>query len=254
MTGGAYFPPIEADPHDPEPQGWAGQLVELIPLLRRVEMLDPDRPVRLRVDAAQEPGGVSSVSAFVALPFDVLISRALPWDDTYPAMDRTVGLVPLIDYLLGEGPEPAAQDELWRGGLPPALGWTRLDTLDDEVIRERVRVGAAAVKELTDQAAQGLQVRQVAIDALLDSVVLTVSATDAVASADEAGAATAPIPLRTLSALTRMGFVRQESTVGIDVARGWIRLSAVFGAAYAVPATGRGGPRTGGLGMLPFRR
>ncbi|MCU1690692.1 MAG: hypothetical protein JWN20_2620 [Jatrophihabitantaceae bacterium] len=248
MTGGAYFPPIEADPHDPEPQGWAGLLVDLIPLLRRVEMLDPDRPVRLRVDLAQEAGGASSVSAFIALPFDVLISRALPWDDAYPAMDRTVGLVPLIDFLLGEGPEPSAQDELWRGGLPPARGWTRLDTLDDEVIRERVRVGATAVRELTDGAADGEQIRQVAIDALLDSVVLTVSA-----AAGE-GNATAPIPLRTLSALTRMGFVRRESTVGVDIARGWIRVAAVFGAAYAVPAARPGAPRTGGLGMLPMAR
>ncbi|MCW2603676.1 MAG: hypothetical protein JWN61_1811 [Pseudonocardiales bacterium] len=248
MTGGAYFPPIEADPHDPEPQGWAGLLVDLIPLLRRVEMLDPDRPVRLRVDLAQEAGGASSVSAFIALPFDVLISRALPWDDAYPAMDRTVGLVPLIDFLLGEGPEPSAQDELWRGGLPPARGWTRLDTLDDEVIRERVRVGATALRELTDGAADGEQIRQVAIDALLDSVVLTVSA-----AAGE-GNATAPIPLRTLSALTRMGFVRRESTVGVDIARGWIRVAAVFGAAYAVPAARPGAPRTGGLGMLPMAR
>lgn len=245
MTGGAYFPPIEADPHDPEPQGWAGQLVDLIPLLRRVEMLDPDRPVRLRVDIAQEPGGASSVSAFIALPFDVLISRALPWDDAHPAMDRTVGLVPLIGFLLGEGPEPAAQDELWRGGLPPARGWTRLDTLGDDVVRERVRAGAAAVKELTDQAAVGEQVRQVAIDALLDSVVLTVSG---------AGNGTAAIPLRTLSALTRMGFARRDSTVGIDIARGWIRVAAVFGAAYAVPAAGPGALRTGGLGMLPVVR
>lgn len=256
MTGGAYFPPIEADPADPEPQGWAGQLAELIPLLRRVEMLDPNRPVRLRVDDAEEPGGACSVSAFIALPFDVLISRALPWDGTYPAMDRTVALVPLIDYLLGEGPEPAAQDALWRGGLPPARGWTRLDTIDDEVIRERVRVGAAAVKELTDQAARGEQVRQVAIDALLDSVVLTVSAAPEPGSGAGPGSgnATAPIPLRTLSALTRMGFARRESMVGIDVARGWIRVAAVFGAAYAVPAAGPGAPRTGGLGMLPVVR
>lgn len=252
MTGGAYFPPIEADPHDPEPQGWASQLGDLIPLLRRVEMLDPERPVRLRVDAAQEPSGASSITAFIALPFDVLISRALPWSDDYPAMDRTVGLVPLIDFLLGEGPEPAAQDELWRGGLPPARGWTRLDTVDDDVIRERVRVGATALKELNDQAAGGEQVRPVAVEALLDSVVLTVTADPGTGPA--AAGASAPIPLRTLSALTRMGFVRRDSAVGIDVARGWIRVAAVFGAAYAATASGPGAPRTGGLGMLPVIR
>lgn len=248
MTGGAYFPPIEADPHDPEPQGWATQLTDLIPLLRRVEMLDANRPVRLRVEPAAEPGGASSVSAFIALPFDVLISRTLPWDDAYPAMDRTVPLPALIDYLLGEGPEPEPRDELWRGGLPPVRGWTRLDAIADEVIRERVRVGAATLQELTELAGDGEQVRQVAIDALLDSVVLTVSA------AAGAGNATAPIPLRTLSALTRLGFIRRDSTVGVDITRGWIRVAAVFGAAYAVPPTSAGAPRTGGLGMLPVVR
>jgi hypothetical protein len=220
-------------------------------------MLDPDRPIRLRVDEAHDSDGPSSVSAFIALPFDVLISRTLPWDDSHPAMDRTVALPALIDYLLGEGPEPSAQDELWRGTLPPARGWTRLDALDDEIIRERVRVGAAAVKELTDKAASGEQVRQAAIDALLDSVVLTVSAAESTAGSAVGSAsatATAPIPLRTLSALTRMGFVRSGSEVGVDVARGWIRVTAVFGAAYAVPAAASGAPRTGGLGMLPVVR
>ena len=208
-------------------------------------MLDPDRPVRLRADAAAEPGRDGSITAFIALPFDVLISRALPWPDSHPAMDRTVALGPLIDFLLGEGPEPAAQDELWRGGLPPVRGWTRLDTVGDDVIRDRVRVGAAALKELTDQAAEGEQVRPVAVESLLDSVVLTVTG-------DSGGSA--PIPLRTLSALTRMGFVRRESAVGVDIARGWIRVAAVFGAAYAATGAGPGAPRTGGLGMLPVIR
>lgn len=244
---GAYFPPIEADPHDPVPAGWAAALGDLIPLLRRVEMLDPARPVRLRVDQAAQRGEAPSISAFIALPFDVLVSRTLPWDDSYPSMDRTVALAALIDYLLGEGPEPPARDELWRGTLPPSRGWTRLDAIEDEVVRDRVRVGAAAVKELSGQAAEGEQVRQTAIDALLDSVVLTVSSS-------EAEAQSAPIPLRTLSALTRMGFVRSGSEVGVDVARGWIRVTAIFGAAYAVAAASSTAPRTGGLGMLPIVR
>lgn len=254
MSGGAYFPPIGADPDDLPPQGWATQLGDLIPLLRRVELLDAERPVRIRV----EPGGESapsSASAFIALPFGVLISRTLPWDErAHPVMDRTVRLPELIAYLLGEGPEPAARDELWRGGLPPVRGWTRLDTLPDDVVRERVRVGATAVKELTDQAGDGEQVRQVAIDALLDSVVLTVTAGTGAdpASGTGGGNAAAAIPLRTLSALTRMGFVRRESSVGVDVARGWVRVAAAFGSAYA--AAGPAAARGGGLGMLPVMR
>lgn len=250
MTGrGPYFPAIEADPHDPQPQGWAAALGDLIPLLRRVEMLDAHRPVRLRVESGDlESGDVEppSVSAFIALPFGVLISRTLPWDARFARMDRTAALPELLAFLLGEGPEPAAMDHLWRGGLPPARGWTRLDSIGDDVVRERVRVGADAVKELTDRAGAGEQVRQVAIDALLDSVVLTVSGGD--------GGATAPIPLRTLSALTRMGFLRRDSMVGVDVARGWIRVAGVFGAAYAVAPSPAGSPRGGGLGMLPVVR
>ena len=215
MSGGAYFPPIGADPDDPPPQGWATQLGDLIPLLRRVELLDAE-------DGADSPPGSTRI--------------------------RTVRLPELIAYLLGEGPEPAARDELWRGGLPPVRGWTRLDTLPDDVVRERVRVGATAVKELTDQAGDGEQVRQVAIDALLDSVVLTVTAGTGTGD----GNAAAAVPLRTLSALTRMGFVRRESSVGVDVARGWVRVAAAFGSAYAAagPAVARGG----GLGMLPVMR
>jgi hypothetical protein len=248
---GAYFQPPQPDPHDPQPQGWAALLGDLIPLLRRVEMLDPQRAVRLRVEAPGE-GAPPVASAFVALPFGVLISRTLPWDDAHAAMDRTVELGQLIEFLLGEGAEPASRDELWRGALPPVRGWIRLDNVADDVVRDLVRAGAATVKELTDRAGDGEQVRQVALEALLDSTVLTV--TGDTAGERAASAATAAIPLRTLSALSRMGFLRQGRPVGVDVARGWIRVAAPFGAAYAAPAPSSGAARSGPPGMLPIAR
>ena len=60
-------------------------------------------------------------------------------------------------------------------------------------------------------------------DALLDSVVLTVT-----------GAGhTVEITLRTLSALTRLGFLPRDSHAAIDVAGRWIRVAAAYGSVYA---------------------
>jgi hypothetical protein len=231
---------------DPMPRGWARGLSELAPMLRRIEVLDSGSAVRLRV----EPGTDPAVTAFVNLPFGVLVSRTIQVQriEEPAAVNRTSTLSDLVAWLLGEGPEPARRDELWRSGLPPAVGWRRLDAVADSIIRDCVRDGALAVRDLGDQAGEGEQVRQPAIEALLDSVVLTVSS-------DQPGEPViAPIPLRTLSALTRMGFLARDSQVGVDVCRGWIRVTGRFGAAYAMNASAPGpsGPR--GLGLLPILR
>jgi hypothetical protein len=62
-------------------------------------------------------------------------------------------------------------------------------------------------------------------DALLDSVVLTVSA--------DAGGPGTPVTLRALSALTRMGFVPTGSHVAVDVAGRWTRVAGRYGSVYA---------------------
>ena len=239
---------------DSQPRNWAVGLGELAPMLRRIEALNALSPVRLRVE-----DGAQAVTAFVTLPFGVLISRTVGWADApqggagsrVESVNRTCVLNELLPYLAGDvDTEPARRDEMWKGGLPPLRGWARLDSLADSVVREQVRIGAQAVKDLADQAADGQQVRQPAIEALLDSVVLTVSAEAPVRAEPD----TAPIPLRSLSALTRMGFMPRESRVGVDVCRSWIRIAGVYGAAYAINAAARGhaGPR--GLGLLPVLR
>ena len=69
----------------------------------------------------------------------------------------------------------------------------------------------------------GAQPRAEVADALLDSVVLTVS-NEAVAVG---------ITLRTLSALTRLGFLPAGSHIAVDLAGRWIRVAAAYGSVYA---------------------
>jgi hypothetical protein len=59
-------------------------------------------------------------------------------------------------------------------------------------------------------------------DALLDSVVLTAS--------DDRGSA--EVTLRTVSALTRMGFLPRGGFAHVDVAGRWVRLVAEYGTVY----------------------
>lgn len=239
-------------------------LAELVPLLRRLDGLDPATLVRLRIESAAGADGEparTSATLFASLPFGVLISRTVPVAPR-PADGVTVDVAALraaagaahasavLGWLLGEHPAPERHDEQWRGALPPVRGWRRIESLDDAVVRDRVRAGALALKELSSGAEADEQVRQPAIEALLDSVVLTVTADEK--NPLEPVAPSAAISLRTLSALVRMGFVPRDSQVSIDLCRGWVRVVGVFGAAYAgsTDQTAAGGMP----GLLPVLR
>lgn len=195
-------------------------LVELAPVLRRAVTLDPAGLARVRASERE-------VSVLVRLPFGVLVARTLASDGSAEPFDVTVRAADLLTWLDGHGSEtPARRDAEWRAGLPPALGWQRMDTVPDEVVRGLVRAGARA---LTDAAARdgkpgGVQPRAGVTDALLDSVVLTVSAD---------GRPPAEITLRALSAVTRMGFLPRGSHIAVDVAGRWIRVAAEYGSVYA---------------------
>jgi hypothetical protein len=95
-------------------------------------------------------------------------------------------------------------------------------------VRDLVRAGALTLKQAADR--EGIpagQPRAEVADALLDSIVLTVT-TD-----DHAGPAlTAEVNLRALSALTRMGFVARDSHVAVDVAGRWTRVAAAYGSVF----------------------
>lgn len=190
-------------------------------MLRRAIGLDPRSLARLRL-----AGQTATVLA--RLPFGVLVSRTVHAARRETALDltaRAADLVAWLDAAPGDAPEPERRDLEWRTGLPPVSGWQRLETVPDDVIRPLVRAGALALKDAAArEGVPGAQPRAEVADALLDSVVLTVR--------DDDTGVTAEITLRTVSALTRMGFLPRSGHAHVDVAGRWIRLVAEYGTVY----------------------
>lgn len=192
-------------------------LADLAPLLRRVIALNPHAVARLRLTD-------TAVTAFVRLPFGVLVGRAIavpPGDAT----DETFRAADLLAWLDGQHTDPPqARNLLWRGTLPPATGWQRLEQVPDEDIRRVVRAGALALKEAAEREGvpRGTQPRREVADALLDAVGLTVSEGDR----------SAAITVRSLSALTRMGFLARGSHAHVDIAGNWVRIVGSYGTVY----------------------
>jgi hypothetical protein len=196
---------------------WAG----LAPLLRRAVALDAGALIRLRRTA-------SAASGFVMLPFGVLVARtvAVPPAASSDSADVAVGVAQLLAWLDGERDQPpVARDHDWQTSLPPARGWTRVDTVPDSVVRELVRTGALALRDAAArEGVPGAQPRSATADALLDSVVLTVT--------DDAGQR-ADVTLRVLSATKRMGFLPRDSEIGVDITGRWLRVAAPYGSVFA---------------------
>jgi hypothetical protein len=199
-------------------------VLELAPLLRRAVNLDPGAVTRLRFTD-------SAATAFVRLPFAILVSRSVEHVGRADPADVAVAVRDVLDWLDGITDEPPPRrDERWRTGLPPRVGWTPLESVPDHVLRPLVRKGALALKEAAArEGVPGAQPRAEVADALLDSTVLTVS---------EAGE-TAQVSLRALSALTRMGFLPRGGRARIDVAGRWVRIVGEYGTVYQErPGTG----------------
>ena len=201
------------------PAGLAGddraRLAELAPVMRRAADLDPSSLARLRLTPA-------SGSVFARLPFGVLVSRTVDAAARPEPLDRTVSATQALDWLEGTRPDPPeSRDVDWRGGVPPATGWRRIEVVPDHVVRGLVRSGATALQDAAArEGVPGAQPRAEVADALLDSIVLTVS--------DDTGAE-ATVTLRTLSALTRMGFLPRGGAAAVDVAGRWTRVAAGYG-------------------------
>lgn len=193
------------------------QLAELAPLVRRAADLDPATLVRVRRSDDR-------LGLLIRLPFGVLAARTVQ-SSSAGRTDTAVPAGELLAWLDGDRvDEPAARDEQWRGGTPPERGWHRIERVPDSELRPLVRTGALTLKEAAErEGVPGAQPRQEVADALLDSVVLTVR--DAGHSAE--------ITLRTLSALTRLGFLARDSHAAIDVAGRWIRVVGAYGTVYA---------------------
>lgn len=194
-------------------------VADLAPLVRRVVSLDRSSLVRLR-----RYGG--RVSAVVRLPFGVLAARTVALEESSADVeDVTVRSGELLAWLDGETDDPPQpRDTEWRSGLPPISGWKRIDTVPDRDVRPLVRSGALALQEAARrEGVPGAQPRAEVADALLDSVVLTVA--DASLRVE--------VTLRTLSAVTRLGFLPAGSYIAVDVAARWVRVAAAYGSVYA---------------------
>lgn len=195
-------------------------LGEFEPLLRRAADLDPQGLVRFQAGAAL-------ATATVRLPFKILVARtvALPTAAGNLVIDTTVALAAALAWINDvTAPAPAARDAEWRWAVAPLRGWQRLDTVPEAVVRDVVRTGALAVRDTGARIGRpDAQPPAAAVDALLDSPVLTVSA---------AGHSDVELPLRALTAITRMGFVPRDSDVGVDVTGRWVRLAGRYGAGY----------------------
>lgn len=203
-------------------------LAEMTPLLRRVAGLDSRSLARIRTT----PG---RVMLLVRLPFGVVAARTLA-AASVEQLDRTVRAAELLSWLDGDiGTPPVPRDADWRGAAPPIEGWQRVDTVPDDVIRKLVGSGALALKEAAQrEGVPDAQPRSEVADALLDSVVLTAEGGDG---------QQARVTLRTLSALTRMGFLPRGSHAAIDIAGTWVRVAAEYGSIFAET-------QGGGLGLL----
>lgn len=196
----------------------SAQLSDTAPLVRRAVSLDPRSLVRVKL-------GARSVTTFVRLPFNVLVGRTIKVDWGRDGIDCVVNARELLAWLDGTAREPPpARDALWHGTIPPGGGWRRVETIPASVVRDLVRKGAGALQEAAQrEGVPGSQPRAEVADALLDSVVVTA----------HASGLRAEVTLRTLSALTRMGFMPPGSRAAIDLSGRWLRVAAEFGSVYA---------------------
>lgn len=205
-------------------------LAELTPLVRRIAGLDNRCAIRLRL----RPGAVTSLAR---LPFGVLVARTVDAAADTAAADLTYRAGELLAWLDGERTTvPEDRGREWRGAVPPTAGWQRIETVPDTVIRPLVRTGALTLKEAAQR--EGMPNRQpsrATSDAVLDAVVLTVTADEQSADGRRARA---EVTLRSLSALTRMGFLARGSQAHIDVCGRWTRVAGTYGSVYAEAAGG----------------
>jgi hypothetical protein len=196
----------------------AVQLADAAPLVRRAVGLNPRSLIRIRLNT-------QSLSCFVRLPFRVLVGRTVDVEWGGPELDCAVDGGELLAWLDGTTRDaPTPRDALWQGAIPPGRGWRRVETVPGDLVRDLVRKGAEALQDAAvREGVAGAQPRAEAADALLDSVVITA----------QEGQLRAEVTLRTLSALTRMGFLTRDSRAAIDVNGRWLRVVAEYGSVYA---------------------
>ena len=149
-------------------------------------------------------------------------SRTVATPGPAAPLDVTVAPRAVLAWLDGEHRRAAAEPATRTGAaaLPPRSGWRRIDTVPDDVVRgwcaaarcaegrrrARGRAGRAAARRGRRRAARLGRAHRRATTAQR-----------------------AEVTLRTLSALTRMGFLPRGSHIAVDVAGRWVRVAAEYG-------------------------
>lgn len=140
---------------------------------------------------------------------------------------------------------PERRDGDWRGALPPAHGWTVLDTVPEPVVSALVADGITAHRQV-ERLALGASAAQ----QLLDQSVLTVSSSQHTSSSRHTSsggltsgrrqtdrALVAQLTNRSLSALVAMAFLPPGGSATVAVSGRWTRVAAAFGSVWAENAS-----------------
>lgn len=200
----------------------------LTAFLGKAIRLDEAAVVRLR---ARSDGRLSvwASTGFDALAVRVVSGTIVP-DDTSAGADQLLAaLQSAVDGVVDPG---FSMDSAWRGALPPDHGFEHVDDVPARVLIDLAQRGAALAKE--HSSSHGPPV------SLLDQEVLHV----------DGGAVDVSITMRTVFALTAMGFVpytgQDPLTVDIDLGRidvdekvrvratkVWLRLDARYGSVFS---------------------
>ncbi|AZG43961.1 hypothetical protein [Gordonia insulae] len=208
----------------------ADDRADTVAFLGRALRLDETAVIRL----SARPDGL--IGLWVNTGFEVLASRSvfgsLRPDDI--VCDATALRSSLAAAAPGTPIDPGfGLDSAWRGALPATQGFVQLDDVPARTIVELSRGGAHLAR--TEGSSHG------PATGLLDQDVLDVSASD--------GAQRAAVSMRSLFALTAMGFVRDatgheitetssidlvaaDEPVRIRLSGAWIRIDARYGSVF----------------------
>ncbi|WP_279103426.1 hypothetical protein [Gordonia paraffinivorans] len=186
------------------------------------------------VRVASRPDGL--LALWTHTGFEVLATRAVT-GRVAPAdlvCDATTLYTALSASAPGEPVDPGfSLDSAWRGALPKTVGYRHVDDVPARSIVELAREGARVARE--QGSAHG------PATGLLDQDVLEVGSED--------GTLTAGVTMRSVFALTAMGFIRdrdgravtetsptelidEAEPVRIRLSAAWIRIDARFGSIY----------------------
>jgi len=182
----------------------------------RAVRLSSDALIRLR--GRPGDGGTNTVEAWVATPFDALVTRTVagtvvPTDTTVPGNELLAAVTVAGGRVMNPG-QP--RDLYWKSELPRGQGWHTIEELPARVVSDLAEKGGNLARE-------NLGPRGTPPTSLLDQTVLTVHDADREVT----------IPMRCLFAMSGMGFLGGDAdseTVRVRVTDSWLRLDARYGA------------------------